>query len=147
MDPLVIILLPGLGGGLVLALLAIWRHRESRTTFAPARDESPSTDPINAARIRVAGVGGLGLVAMAGAVAVFVPRIRLTLAAGLALGLLLALVLIVRRRTAGPLPSSGERPGAKVVLAIDTAAGDPEPAEKTRPAQLSGLRIPTSSPC
>jgi hypothetical protein len=144
MDPLVIILVPGLAGGLLLALLVIWRNRESRTTLAPSRDEFPSTDPINAARIRVAGVGGLGLVAMAVAVAVFVPRIRLTLAAGLVLGIVLALVLVARRRARGVLPSSGARSGANVVLAIDASDREREPAEKSPFVQLSGLRISAS---
>jgi hypothetical protein len=78
-----------------------------------------STDVINAARIRVAGIGGLGLLAMALVVAINVPRIGLTLAAGALAGVALAAVLIVLRRKAGPRPTSGGRPGANTVLAID----------------------------
>lgn len=78
-----------------------------------------STDVINAARIRVAGIGGLGLLAMALVVAFNVPRIGLTLAAGALAGVALAAVLIVLRRKAGPLPASGGRPGATTILAID----------------------------
>ena len=91
-----------------------------------------STDVINAARIRVAGIGGLGLVAMAATVAFFVPRIGQTLAVGLGLGVALAAFLIVRRRRKGPLPSSGAQPGANTILAIDAspspAVGDTPPS-------------------
>ena len=79
------------------------------------------------ASIRVAGVGGLGLVAMALTVALNVPRIGDTLAIGLMLGLALAAGLIVARRRVGPMPSSGRHGGANAVLAID----EREPASET----------------
>jgi hypothetical protein len=77
------------------------------------------TDVINAARIRVAGIGGLGLVAMALVVAWNVPRIGQELAIGGLLGVALAVALILRRWRIGPLPSSGQRAGANTVLSID----------------------------
>ena len=55
-----------------------------------------------------AGIGGLGLVAMALAVALDVPRIGQTVALGLVLGAVFAAILIGRRRRRGPLPSSGQ---------------------------------------
>jgi hypothetical protein len=42
-----------------------------------------------------------------------------SLAIGAALGIVLSLILIVRRRRTGPLPSSGQRPGANTTLSID----------------------------
>jgi len=63
----------------------------------------PSTDMINMARIRVAGVGGLGMVAMSLVVAAFVPSIRFSMAIACALGVVLAAVLIAFRRRKGPL--------------------------------------------
>lgn len=84
-----------------------------------------STDVINAARIRVAGIGGLGLLAMALVVAFNVPRIGLTLGVGAIAGVALAATLILLRRKSGPLPTSGGRPGANTVLSID----DPRPSE------------------
>ena len=118
MDPVVVIVVPGLIGGVAIALfMALRRSRSSKRTSV--RFEDPSTDVINMARIRVAGVGGLGLLAMAGVVAYFVPRIGQTLVIGLVLGVVFAAVMILRRRQSGPMPSSGRRPGANAILSID----------------------------
>ena len=80
MEPL-LILLPGLFGGLVLALL-IALNRAINWPRTPGvvvsrRLESPSPSLINMANIRIEGVGGLGMVAAVVAVAVTDPRIRL----------------------------------------------------------------------
>jgi hypothetical protein len=69
----------------------------------PDRSSSPdtlSTDVINIAHIRVAGVGGLGLVAMAAIVAWNVPAIGAAVAVALATGIVLAVVIIAWRRRA-----------------------------------------------
>jgi hypothetical protein len=59
-----------------------------------------SPDHINMAHIRVAGIGGLGLVAMAGVVAWNVPEIRVAMAIAVVAGGALAAGLIAwRRRT------------------------------------------------
>ena len=58
-----------------------------------------STDPINIAHIRVAGVGGLGLVAMAGIVAWNMPQIWLATILAAAGGVVIAIALIAWRRT------------------------------------------------
>lgn len=81
--------------------------------------ESISTDVINASRIRVVGVGGLGLVAMAAVVAIAVPRIGIPLAISAALGILFAILLVALRRRDGGMRSSGERMGANTTLSID----------------------------
>ena len=60
--------------------------------------EFSRTDPINIAQIRVAGLGGLGLVARAAIVAWYVPGIRVAMAVALPLGILLAVGLIAWRR-------------------------------------------------
>jgi hypothetical protein len=119
MDPVVVIVVPGLIGGVAIALfMALHRSRSSKRTSGRF-DADPSTDVINMARIRVAGVGGLGLLAVAGVVAWFVPRIGQTLVIGFGLGVVLAAVMILRRRQSGPMPSSGRRPGANAILSID----------------------------
>lgn len=87
-------------------------------------DEPVSSNAINMARIRVAGLGGLGLFAMAITVAWFVPRIGQTVAVGFGLGMVLAVALILTRRRSGSLPSSGKREGANVMLAIDDSSLD-----------------------
>ena len=122
MDPVTLIVIPGFLGGLVIAFLVFLRQRRgpsSPSLTASVRNEPLSTDIINASSIKVAGIGGLGLVAMAVAVALNVPRIGQTIGIGLVLGLVLATVMILRRRSTGSMPSSGEQAGANTTLAID----------------------------
>jgi hypothetical protein len=126
MDPVTLVVVPGFLGGVVLAMIFVRLQRRSLNRSDPFRRDSP-TDVINMARIRVAGVGGLGLVAMAVVVAVAVPRIGQSLAAGLVLGALCAVVLIARRYRTGGMPSSSQQIGANTTLAIDAeepAAGE-----------------------
>jgi hypothetical protein len=123
MDPVTTILIPGfLGGVVIAALYVLWqRHHGSApwlTTYS--RPEPLSIDAINFSSLKVAGVGGLGLVAMAAAVALDVPRIGETIAIGFVFGVVIAAVMIVRRRRTGPMPSSGRGLGANTVLSIDT---------------------------
>ena len=118
MEPLLIIGVPGLIGGLLVAL--ILARAGTRSAAAPgSRLAPPSPSLINMARIRVDGFGGLGMVAMATAVAIFVPRIRLTMAIAMVLGAALAGVLIARRRREGPLPSSSHHSGAHAMFVDD----------------------------
>jgi hypothetical protein len=127
MEPILIIGIPGLLGGLLLALLIFRFQRPSERPSDASRPEVMAPmNAINMARIRVNGIGGLGMVAMATVVAFFVPQIRQSMAIALVLGVLFAVVLIVRRRRDGPLPSSGGRPGANTALSID----NPWPAEQ-----------------
>jgi hypothetical protein len=113
MEPLLIILVPGIAGGILLAFYLA--HRPVRPAVdAPAvRRALPPTSPslINMARIQIDGVGGLGMVAMALAVAISVPWIRLSIAVSLVLGGVVAAALIGRRRS-GPLASSSRHAGA-----------------------------------
>ena len=95
---------------------------DERDSAASDSINPPPTDVINAARIRVAGIGGLGLVTMALIVAWNVPRIGQELSIGGLLGVVLAAVLILRRRRTGPLPTSSGRSGANTVLSIDEPA-------------------------
>lgn len=123
MEPVVMIVVPGILGGFALAFLIVRLHRTALPDAGRHRsaDGPLPLDVINMSRIRVAGVGGLGLLAMALVVAYFVPRIGQTLAVGLLLGITLGLGLILRRRRVGPISSSGRHPGANTVLAIDHA--------------------------
>jgi hypothetical protein len=113
MEPLLIILIPGIAGGILLAFYLA--HRPARPAVAaPAvRRSLPPTSPslINMARIQIDGVGGLGMVAMALAVAISVPWIRLSIAVSLVLGAVVAAVLIGWRRSR-PLASSSRHAGA-----------------------------------
>jgi hypothetical protein len=119
MEPLIVILAPGVIGGLLVAVFLI-RFQGAAASGAPAgRLDPPSTSLINMARIRVAGGGGLGMVAMATVVAIFVPRIRFSMVVGLVLGGVLATALIAYRRRQGSWSSGGRHPGAHSLFAID----------------------------
>ncbi len=133
MEPLLIILVLGLLGGLVLflALLIAGNRRGTPSTVVPRRLAAPSPTLINMAHIQVEGVGGLGLVAVAVAVAVSDPRIRLAMIVAAVLGGGLALVLIAMRRRTGALPSGGDDPDDRSMLHLD---GEP------RRTHLAGVR-------
>lgn len=109
MEPLLLVVL--LGGLLLAFILRRWHHPSELVTSPPPR---PATDVINMAHIKVSGVGGLGMVALAVIMAFAIPRIGQTVAAGLVLGVALAVFLIVRRRQrdhtsadGGPVPDGG----------------------------------------
>jgi len=128
-DPVTLLIVLALVGGLVVApLLALFHHRSARLIEPPSRrDDAPLVDAINIAHIRVTGIAGLGFVLLALAVAAYIPSIGVSLATGAALGIVFAVVLILRRRRKGPLPSSGGRPGANTMLSIEmnaSAGGD-----------------------
>ena len=128
MEPLLIILVPGLLGGVVVALIVF---RLARIPSQPAsmaeRLEPPSTGMINMARIRVAGGGGLGMVAMSIVVAIFVPRIRFTMAIAFLLGCVMAAVLVALRRRDGNSPSDID-PGAHALFPLEPRESTPRGA-------------------
>jgi hypothetical protein len=123
MEPFLLIMVPGVLGGVLVALLIVRFSRASERVTDDGRLQPPSTNMINMASIRVSGLGGLGMVAMAVTVAIFVPRIRLTMAIALLLGGGLAAALIAFRRRSGPLPS-GTHPGAHSMLPLEDEASD-----------------------
>jgi len=142
MEPIIILAIAGVVGGLAMAA---WLFRFNRTHGANPLDagapQDGPTDVINMAHIRVEGVGGLGLLLMALAVAAGIPQIGKSMAAGLLLGGLMAIILIRRRMSAGPMPSSGQRPGANTTLAIDA----PEPtSEAQTPSNRHDARLVTA---
>jgi hypothetical protein len=134
MEPLLIILVPGVFGGLVLALLIAGNRLGTPSTFVPRRLAPPSYALINMAHIQVEGIGGLGMVAAVITVAVADPRIRLAMIVAAVLGTGLALVLIAMRRRTGPLPSGGDGPGGtddRSMLHLD---------DERRRTHLGGMR-------
>lgn len=136
MDPVLLVLIPGILGGLAIAWLIARLQARGPRTLTDVPMERSAADVINISRIRAAGIGGLGLVAIALVVAWFVPRIGLTLGAGVVLGALLGAVMILRRRRNGPLPSSGRGTGANVILSIDQPAASESDDTDTRPTRL-----------
>ncbi len=118
LSPFGVILLPAFAGGLVVAAVLVWRSPRARPT--PGRDvfgqDAVSTDVINMSRIKVAGLAGLGFVAVAVVTALAIPRIGQVMATAAIGGSLAALALVVWRRVHGPLPSEGATPGAHKLL-------------------------------
>ena len=106
MEPLLIVLVPGVIGGIILAVLLGSRWIDFRSGGGD-RLEPASPSLINIAHIPVKGGGGLGIVAAVIAVAIADPRIRVAMGIAALLGVVLAAVLIARRRDRGPL-SSGD---------------------------------------
>lgn len=123
MEPLLIILVPGVLGGLVVAYIVFRLARiPSPPVTMTERLDPPSTGMINMAHIRVAGGGGLGMVAMSIVVAIFVPRIRFTMALAFVLGCVMAAVLVALRRREGSSPS-GIDPGAHALFPLEPRDG------------------------
>lgn len=100
MNPVTLIVVPGFLGGLLLAFL-LFRMQAPRASAPQASTPPISTDLANIASVRVAGVGGLGLVAMAMTVAWFEPTIRLHVGVGVLLGAALGVTLILVRKRRG----------------------------------------------
>ena len=119
MEPLLLILVPGLSGGLALALLIATHRQKLPSTVVSRRLAAPSPSLINMAHIPVDGVGGLGIVAAVVAVAVFDPAIRLAVIVAAVLGTGLALSLIAMRRRADAPDSGGDGPADRSMLGID----------------------------
>ena len=142
MDPVTLLIVVAFVGGLVVALLlALFHHRSSRVKEpVPRRDDAPLVDAIDIAHIKVTGIGGLGFVLLALAVAAYIPSIGVSLATGATLGIVFAVVLILQRRRIGPLPSSGGRPGANTTLSIEmgeSAASDDQTKDSVNLSRTS----------
>jgi hypothetical protein len=119
MEPLLIILIPGLFGGLIVAVLIAATTKRTAPTFVPRRLEAPSPTLINMAHIRVEGVGGLGMLGVVAIVALTDSRIRLVTMIALVLGAALAMLLVAMRRRTGSLPSAGGGPEDRSILHLD----------------------------
>lgn len=126
MEPL-LILIPGLLGGFVLALLIRGSRRAFPPTLVPRPLAAPSPSLINMAHIPVEGVGGLGMVSAVVIVAVTDSRIGLATIIALMLGGGLALVLVAMRRRTGSMPSAGGGPDDRSLLHLGGESG-PRPA-------------------
>ena len=138
MEPLLIILIPGLAGGLVLALLIFGLGRKPSGVVVPRQLDAPSPTLINMASIRVEGIGGLGLVAASLTVAVSDPRIRAAVILAGVLGVGLACLLIALRLHAPGLPG-GNDPTDQSTLGLDD---DPRRRSRARPTSPA---LPTKS--
>jgi len=64
-------------------------------------------------------------VALCAVVAIYIPFIGVSLGAGFVVSLVAAAIVIRRRRTAGPLPSSSHAVGASTMLMLGDPPGAP----------------------
>ena len=134
MTPLLLILVPGVFGGVLLALL-IARVRIRQQPHPSKPLAAPSPGHINMAHIRIEGVGGLGMVAMAVTVAIGEPHIRMAMAIAVLLGVPFAVALIAwRRRTDA---ADDGTPGAHSMLPLGT-----QPAPAAAPPAILDHRPP-----
>ena len=126
---LVGLLLPALLGGLLLAgvLRRLNRHPSSGIV-QQSRLEPMSPDLINMAHIRVAGVGGLGMVGAVVVTAVALPQIGVAMAAAVGLGAALAAGLITYRFRTAARNGTGDGPPPSV-LALEDRAVRVEPRD------------------
>ena len=95
---------------------------------------------INISSIPVAGIGGLGLVAVVGIIAVAIIEVRIFLAISFVVGCLMALVLILARRESGAGTWSG--PSAHVFFEHQRLG--PNGSAKRSPEPNPELRFATS---
>lgn len=135
MEPLLIVLVPGVLGGIILAALLASKRINLPTGVGDRRLEPPSPSLINMAHIPVGGGGGLGIVAAVIAVALAEPRIRIPIGIAAVLGAALAWTLIVRRRRRGPLASAGDDSGPHSTLGLGR-----EPQRDRSPVRSKGPR-------
>jgi hypothetical protein len=125
MGPFGFLVIPGVLGGLIAALIMVRRHRfgsQPPTSVPPhaVEEDMPPTDVINAARIRVSGIGGLGLVAMCGVIAIALPQVGGSILVGFIGGAIAAWGIVSYRQKRGPISSSGRGlPGARTLLVED----------------------------
>lgn len=87
-------------GGVIAASFLIFTRRSGlgASEIRPDPFEHSNTDLINVSRVRVAGVGGIGLMVVAAAMAMTFPRIGWSMVVSAIAGVALAMTWIVMRR-------------------------------------------------
>lgn len=117
---LVVLVLPAVVGGLLLAgVLVRLNQRPSSGVVRRSALEPPSPDLINMAHIRVAGVGGLGMLGACLVTAISLPEIGIALTAGVGLGAAIAVGLIAYRSRSSAADTGGDDGRPPLVLALD----------------------------
>jgi len=139
MEPLLVILVPGVIGGVVLALIIAFRPTRKPSIVVRRQLDAPSPALINLAHIRIEGLGGLGMVAAVIAVAIADPRIRVAIIIAAVFGTAGAMGLIWIRRGTGAMPSAGNGPDDRSMLHLNVHSGDhADQAHGGRPTGSSG---------
>ena len=141
--------LTAVGGGLAAGTLITSRRNGlgagTLTQPDPMSQGRILGDVINFASVRVAGIGGLPLVAFAVVLALNFPKIGWTVTMGLAGGIVLAVATIVVRRWRGPLNSGHGAPRGRGVLFTNGDAPR-RAAEAPVDPVLPGSKLASASP-
>jgi hypothetical protein len=117
---LVTLLLPALLGGLAFAGLLRWTNRRpSSGVVTQSVLEPMSPDLINMAHIRVAGIGGLGMVGAVVVTAIALPQIGIALSAAVGFGAAMAAGLVAYRARSSAAAAGGDDGRPPTVLALD----------------------------
>jgi hypothetical protein len=117
------LLLPAVVGGVLLAGALRWLNRRPSSGVVSQSALEPVTpDLINMAHIRVAGLGGLGMLGAVVVTAASLPEIGVALAASVGLGAAIGAGLIAYRRRTAPAGSGGHDGLPPSVLALDDRA-------------------------
>jgi hypothetical protein len=137
METALALMLPGLLGGLVLAAVLARLNRTPSSKLSRRSQLEPiSPDVINMAHIRVAGVGGLGMMGAALIIAINVPEIGFALLVAVVLGVITAAGLIAYRSRPSQTGGGGHNEMPPSVLTLD----DPPPG----PGSRTGRELPGS---
>ena len=107
----------GIAGGGIIAAILHWKLLHF-TTLPPGGDPFAGRGPteiVNVSSIRVAGIGGFGLVLVALALVFRFEQAAWLMFYGVVGGALIAALLVVRRRRLGVLPSSGDRGNSMLI--------------------------------
>jgi hypothetical protein len=137
METALALMLPGLLGGLVLAAVLARLNRTPSSKLSRRSELEPiSPDVINMAHIRVAGVGGLGMMAAALIIAINLPEIGFALLVAVALGVITAGGLIAYRSRPNQRGGGGHNEMPPSVLTLD----DYRPGPRSR----TGRELPGS---
>jgi hypothetical protein len=128
MDLTVPTLVAGVLGGLVIAAVLVLAQRQRYGLTGPSPfDGVPARDVINISSIRVAGLGGLGMIAVSVGLALTFPSIGWSLLLSAVLGTLLAVILIWRGRKLGPMRSSSQQRAANTTFDLQNGSAGPRP--------------------
>jgi len=138
METALVLMFPGLLGGLILAAVLARLNRTPSSNLSRRSNLEPiSPDVINMAHIRVAGVGGLGMMAAALIIAINVPEIGFALLVAVVLGVITAVWLIAYRSRPNQPGGGGDHEIPPSVLTLD----DHRPGARSRGGQeLPGSR-------
>jgi hypothetical protein len=112
--------LPAVVGGVLLASVLRYVNRSPSSGVAVQSALEPmSPDLINMAHIKVAGLGGLGMVGAVVVTAIALPQIGVAMIAGVVAGAAVAAGLIVYRVRSSAANGGGHYDGPETLLALD----------------------------